>query len=238
MSYKLPDLTEKTIPLRTDIMHLRTVGGVDQKLTFDNFMKGQRTLLEKIASYTILDTDINPIVLVDASGSDVTITLPTLADNQGAFITVIQADAVSSSPGTITVDSEGSEEINGETEISFFRARDNITLYGGPDEWIILYTSWQRVRTASASPGGIAEPGIDVFVINSSFAPGGVITLPASADPSSNDRQITIKCAVTSTYAIFVEPYAGDDIDGYTSIELRQGDSVTIVEYGNKWAII
>jgi len=239
MSYKLSDLTEKTIALRTDIMHLRTVGGVDQKLTFDNFMKSQRTLLEKIANYTILDTDINPIILVDSAGAgDVTITLPTLADNQNAIITIIQNDLTSTTPDNIIIEGEGSEEINGELNVTFFRARDGVTLFGGPDEWIILYATWQRVRTDSRGAGITAYPGVDIFIINSAFAAGGTITIPLAGDAESNQRQITVKCATTSAYSIFVVTSGSDTIDGYTSIELRQGDSITIVEYANKWAII
>ena len=37
--YKLSELTAKTIPVGTDILHVRTVGGIDQKITWVNLLK-------------------------------------------------------------------------------------------------------------------------------------------------------------------------------------------------------
>lgn len=237
MSYKLSDLTEKLIALRTDIMHLRTVGGVDQKLTFDNFMKSQRTLLEKSADYTILDTDINPIILVDGAGTDVTITLPTLADNQNALITIIQAEDVLVTPADIIIDGEGAETINGETSLTFFKRHDSITLFGAPNEWIILSTTWQRARTDLVSSSFTALAGVDQYIVIAFF--GLVtVTIPLLSDPTSNERMITIKNSYLSQYAANVVPSGSDTIDGYTLIELRPSDSITFIEAEGKWYII
>ncbi len=68
------------------------------------------TVLSKTASYEILDTDPD-IVVVGAIGAHSTFTLPTAADNKGRVITII----IDGEPGAynVVVDGEGAETING-----------------------------------------------------------------------------------------------------------------------------
>jgi hypothetical protein len=64
------------------------------------------------ASYTVLDGDGYDTILVTTGNTDRTITLPTAVDNSGRKLTIKKVD---SGTGTVTVDGEGSETIDGAT---------------------------------------------------------------------------------------------------------------------------
>lgn len=88
------------------------------------------------AAYTILDGDGFDLVMVDSRAGSLTITLPTLADNQGRVITVMAAYL----GGTITVDGEGAETIDG-IETAVLQSKDDfVTVVGTATEWKILST--------------------------------------------------------------------------------------------------
>jgi hypothetical protein len=89
----------------------------------------------KSASYTILDNDGISLILVDDTSSDRTITLPTLADNQGRIIRVMD---ISTDSGKVTLDGEGAETINGETDKSTYTKNDYIEVQAASTEWKVL----------------------------------------------------------------------------------------------------
>jgi len=69
--------------------------------------------LDKSADYTLLDGDVN-VVFVTTGASDVTVTLPTAADNSDRIVTVKKVD---DGAGTVIIDGEGAETIDGETTV-------------------------------------------------------------------------------------------------------------------------
>jgi len=90
--------------------------------------------LAKTATYPITDTDPD-ILVTGALGADATITLPTLADNQGRTITVV----IGVTPGhNVIVDGEGGETINGATTKTNATAYSYLRLFGTPMEWLII----------------------------------------------------------------------------------------------------
>lgn len=93
--------------------------------------------LAKTANWTILDTD-NDVVVVGACGAQTTITLPTLADNQGRIITVI----IGATPGfNVIVDGEGAETINGAATLTNATQYSCLRLFAAPAEWLKIGTS-------------------------------------------------------------------------------------------------
>lgn len=78
-------------------------GGAQQK-EFAIYLEG------KSADYTILDNDGLSAVNVTTSTTNRTVTLPTAADNTGRLLHITKIDSGS---GTVTVDGEGAETING-----------------------------------------------------------------------------------------------------------------------------
>lgn len=70
--------------------------------------------LDKSADYTLTDTDPD-LVFVTTADTDRTITLPTAADNAGRLVLVKKVD---SGTGTVIVDGEGAETIDGATTVT------------------------------------------------------------------------------------------------------------------------
>ena len=59
------------------------------------------------AAYTVKDSDRNPVIFADTVGGNITVTLPTAADNALKLVTVIKT----SNDNVLTVDGEGAEVI-------------------------------------------------------------------------------------------------------------------------------
>ena len=85
------------------------------------------------ADYTILDDDHYTEVWITTGASDITITLPTLADNADRKIKIRKVD---SGAGTVIVDGEGSETINGETTHTIYNQYGWADVIAGSSEWI------------------------------------------------------------------------------------------------------
>jgi len=87
------------------------------------------------ADYTVTDTDEYCGVDVTTGASTITVTLPTLADNQGRILRMCKADA---GGGKITVDGEGAETINGSTTEDVTSQYDCLAIQAMPTEWRII----------------------------------------------------------------------------------------------------
>jgi len=109
-----------------------------------------RNVLTKTADYTITDDDLTGysdlIIFVNPSSGNVTITLPTLADNQEKKISVQCTDL----GGKITIDGEGAETIGSYSELVLQSKNDSLDIIAESGEWQILKyrakydTGWQN----------------------------------------------------------------------------------------------
>lgn len=135
MGTKLSQLTEAIDFSNTDIMHLRTVGGIDKKITGLNIVNGFQDILSKSANYTIIDTDRHPIILMTTSTTDKTVTLPTLADNLGKRIRLIKMD---SGVGKAILDGEGAETINGTLTWEVMEQWGYVDVIGTSTTWLVI----------------------------------------------------------------------------------------------------
>lgn len=111
-----------------------------QNEAFDQLASRTRDLEEagisvQSGSYTITDTDGVKVLLVDDTSSDRTITLPTLADNQGRVLTV---QNISSNKGNVTLDGEGSETISGSLSIDLPMKDSYTKVIATASEWVTL----------------------------------------------------------------------------------------------------
>jgi hypothetical protein len=95
----------------------------------------RETVTAKSANYTITDIDDIYTLLVTTGVSTITITLPTLADNQNRKIKIIKVD---SGVGKITLDGEGAETINSVETIDFKYQYEGIEIIATSSEWSIL----------------------------------------------------------------------------------------------------
>lgn len=87
------------------------------------------------ADYTVLDTDGYRELLVTTGASNRTMTLPTLADNIGRRIFVQKVDT---GAGTVIIDGEGSETINGATTYTLYTQYEGVYLEAASSEWKVV----------------------------------------------------------------------------------------------------
>jgi hypothetical protein len=87
--------------------------------------------------FTITDGDGYGKIICDTSGGDIDINLPTLAGNQNREIQFIHQVG----GGLVTVNGEGSETIDGLTEIELPKQHDRMTILGTTAEWCMLEES-------------------------------------------------------------------------------------------------
>lgn len=91
------------------------------------------------ATPRVLSSGPQTAVLFDAieySGTW-TLTLPPLATSQGGFIMLINTD---SGAGTLTVDGDGAEEIEGAATQAWSTSGAKVTLYAGTTQWWVFGT--------------------------------------------------------------------------------------------------
>jgi hypothetical protein len=115
---------------------VNTLSGDTTVIAGKKFTHGARfsRQLAKTANWTILDTD-NDVVVTGVCGATTTITLPTLADNQGRQISII----LGSTPGNnVVVDGEGAETINGATTLTNASQYSVLRLFAAPAEWLVI----------------------------------------------------------------------------------------------------
>jgi hypothetical protein len=93
----------------------------------------KKKIVSKTADYTATTSD--EIILVDASSSNVTITLPAVSGNSGVHFHIKKTD---SSTNTVTVDGSGSETIDGATTQVISSQYDSMHIVCDGTEWWIL----------------------------------------------------------------------------------------------------
>jgi hypothetical protein len=97
----------------------------------------------KTSTYVILDNDGFDTIFFNIAEA-ITTTLPTAADNDGRLITIMKT----SSTGVLTIDGEGGETIDGDTEIYLFSQYDYAELICDGSNWHIrkmeanVWTGW------------------------------------------------------------------------------------------------
>lgn len=80
-------------------------------------------------------TTANDVILVDASGGVITVTLPAAAVRSGKQFDIKKID---SSGNAVTVDGDGSETIDGATTKVISSQYDSVTIMSSGTEWFIL----------------------------------------------------------------------------------------------------
>jgi len=100
----------------------------------------------KSADYTITDSDNLRTVGVTTSTSNRTITLPTASANAHRIITIKKVDNAS---GTVIVDGEGSEAIDGAATLTMASDNDSVTVICDGSNWEIIDKSYLATDTLS-----------------------------------------------------------------------------------------
>lgn len=95
-----------------------------------------RPVSSKSASYTVLSSDARKVILGDASSAAFTVSLlDGAAAGSGFDVSIIKTD---SSSNGVTINPNGSEEINGESSIVLSSQFEFVTIKWSGSEWIII----------------------------------------------------------------------------------------------------
>lgn len=89
----------------------------------------------KSSAYTILTTDRNKLILVDATGGAVTITLPAAATAEDGFSVTIKK--IDSSTNAVTIDGDASETIDGATTYVISSQYESVSVVSDATKWHI-----------------------------------------------------------------------------------------------------
>lgn len=125
----------------------------------------------KSADYTILDTDGVTVILATAgSSADITMTLPTAADNTGRIITIKKVDAGTKA---VIVDGEGSETIDGALTNVVGNYTDST--YTGQYSFLTICsdgTGWHVINVAGETMASQTNAGAGTNVTNGAWTTG------------------------------------------------------------------
>jgi hypothetical protein len=160
-----------TNPLGGDIKgqgddHLRLVKSVLQS-TFPNASRAYRfpVTLAKAVDYTVLATDENTLILVDASGGALTITLP----DPTAMVTgfAIKIKKIDLSTNAVTITQSAAETIDGGKSFVLDDQNAWVELLTDKVNWFVIAWGGDQVLPISSAPGAIsngadAEHDIDI----------------------------------------------------------------------------
>lgn len=111
-------------------------------------------VVTKSASYTVTDTDNVGTVIVDDTSSNRTITLPTAADNTDRKLIVINT---SSDGGTVTVDGEGAETVDGGTTVVMATQYDKVEVQCDGTSWYSISSSPHQLIQDYTAIGAVGD---------------------------------------------------------------------------------
>ncbi len=174
------------------------------------------------ANYTVLDTDGYGIIYSGTTlTTNRTVTLPTLADNQGRVITIVKGD---SSSFPLLFDGEGSETVDGNTDKRLISQYDSATVVAGASSWYYVAGKLSPVRqfaayNASSGSHGSTANKIPYLPTSPDSSGSGLFTV---ANDSTNGTVITI----TKRCWIYIS-YIGGASSGGSNIGISKNASST-----------
>jgi len=189
------------------------------------------TAVTKGISYTVLDDDGYGTIIMTGAGT--TVTLPTASANDNRRLII-----VNDSSGSVTVDGEGAETINGALTYLLTYNGNSIQLLCNGTEWFIsgIHKEELNISTKSSDYVILDNDGYDLIIFDDTSS-NRTCTLPTAAD--NTGRVIKIKNISTDKGLINVDGEGAETIDGYTDIDLDCKFSyLKIVSNGTSWEIL
>jgi len=180
-----------------------SIGSVMDEGMGEMFNKIEYETYTTTANYTITDIDGYRNILCSTQNvGDITITLPTVADNENRVIKIYKDH----NNGKVTVDGEGAEQIEANTSEYLFSAWDYITVKSDGVQWIIdsmfssINSGW--VSRADWTNVHIGTVDLDYDSSSGTFIDGEVITGTTSSDSgiihNSSSVTFTLRNCITN----------------------------------------
>jgi len=141
--------------------------------SLDTIVKGvsdktYSTISTKTANYTVLTTDRNALILVDATAGAVTIALPAAATAGNGFVVTIKK--IDSSANAVTIDPNSTETLDGATTYSTTTQYDSVEIVSNATAWFtkaasVVPSSYPSVKCTQST--GQAVSGTTLLLFDS-----------------------------------------------------------------------
>lgn len=203
--------------------------------TIDNVVAVESTAyvadVNSVSTNTNITVDyLNEHVNCTAS---LTLTLLAAADAGSTFMFSVYND----SSGSVTIDADGSEEINGATTLVLAPGESTLLICDGT-EWVALFVS-PRITTSSKSSNYTVTTGDFGKTILTNASSGAVtLTLPPAATAEDGFFFYAKKTDSTGN-SVIIDGNASETIDGATTYTLaNEDDSALFITDGTAWYVI
>lgn len=145
-----------------------------------------QTVAKTDTDYTVLDTDGYSFIEVTTSASARTITLPTLADNVGRVLSIQKID---SGAGTVVIDGEGSEAIDGAATLTLTNQFDGAIIQATATGWRTLARNYAATSTLQGLLSTAAQTiaGAKTFTSTTTISANLVVDTNTFVVDSSNN---------------------------------------------------
>lgn len=214
--------------------HLRLIKTALQS-TFPNASKAFRfpTTLAKAVNYSVLSTDENTLIPVDATGGAITLTLPLLATAAKGFrVGVVKVD---SSANSVTVDGNASDTINDVLTDVIHRQYEVVWYIWDGTEWWSDHAGTVRQVITKSATGNLTVNESGIILVDTT---GGSVTLTLPAAASSKGRYYYVKKLVAAN-TFTLEGDGAETIDGAANIALnRRYNALLVVGDGDEWHLV
>jgi len=130
---------KRIVPKKTNFTYIYNLIIKNKDIDINSIIIGGKITKEPVliedSEYEISDND--SIILCDTSSNSITVTIPTAQTEDGREL-VIKDYGGNSNTNNITVDTEGSETIDGESDITINTDYDSVTIICKNNDWYII----------------------------------------------------------------------------------------------------
>ena len=194
-------------------------------------------VLAKTAAYTVALGDFGKLIDCDASGSDFTITLPAAATAGDGFPVAIENTG---SSGTVTIDGNASETIDGATTVALGAQYDSILLRCDGSNWHIVADKRPAASgivlqsitaNIAAATGSTTIPNDNTTPLSSE----GTQLVSQAITPADNTNKVRLTASVTvenaSVQSIAVTVFRGSTAIGAAIFKSSTTGDASVVSF-------
>jgi len=199
------------------------------------FARPQTPIITKAANYSVTADDLGSLFVLDATGGSFTLSLPHaagVASGKGFDVLVVGTS------GSVTLDGDGSETINGSTTLVLRAQYGSVQVVSDGANWQALATRIPATTPAAKTTGftvALADEG-RMFLCDATSA-GFTATLP-SASTAGNGFRVGFKKTDASTNAVTMDGNASETIDGATTLAMAaRYDTIWLICDGTSWHV-
>lgn len=193
---------------------------------------------------SVVDGDAGTFFYVDCTSGNVVINLPSIAALSLSTSWSIGIKKTDASANTITINVNGSDEIDGASSYSITSQNEGVILIpdtdATPDEWATIAfgidTGVPSLTSVTKSSTDTLSANDDLILCDSS---GGAFTLTLPAAASNSGKVYYFKKTTDDVAAVTIDGNGSETIDGSTTTTINTYfEMLTIASDGTNWSIL